>query len=79
MKVTCLVSIAALAAGVGAQASGAAFEPQDFNITAALENLGVDVSALPKPANALNARVSDAQCSHAVSFVTISRSQGCAS
>ncbi|KAI4954752.1 hypothetical protein J4E86_006062 [Alternaria arbusti] len=71
MKVTCLVSIAALAAGVGAQASDAAFEPQDFNITAALENLGVDVSVLPEPANALNARVSDAQCSHACTALTI--------
>jgi len=74
MKVTCLAPVVALAACVGAQASGAAFEPQDFNITAALENLGVDVSTLPEPANALNARVSDSQCSHAVSFVTISRS-----
>lgn len=79
MKVTCFVPIAALAAGVGAQASGAVFEPQDFNITAALENLGVDVSALPEPANTLNARASDAQCSHAVGSSMLQRSHGRAS
>jgi hypothetical protein len=69
MKITCLVPIGVLAVGVGAQASDV-FEPSDFNITAALESLGVDVSALPEPANTINARVSSAKCSHAVSLTT---------
>jgi hypothetical protein len=66
MRVVRLTSIGALAAGVTAQ-SGSVFEPQDFNITAALEKLGVVVSILPEPASLLDARSSDAQCSHAVS------------
>jgi hypothetical protein len=37
--------ITALAARVAAQS----FEPSEFNVTAALQNLGVDVSELPTP------------------------------
>jgi hypothetical protein len=42
-----VVPLAALAAHVSAQTS--TFEPVDFNVTAALEKLGVDVSVLPEP------------------------------
>jgi hypothetical protein len=73
MKVTCLVPIGVLAAGAAAQASSSIFEPQDFNVTAALENLGVDVGALPVPASRLNARYSSAQCSLAVSLIVMQR------
>ncbi|KAF2704599.1 FAD-binding domain-containing protein [Pleomassaria siparia CBS 279.74] len=62
----------ALAAGVITQASGAAFEPQDFNVTAALENIGVDVSALPEPKESdLSKRSLLAPCSLACTALTI--------
>jgi len=41
------------------------FEPQDFNVTAALENIGVDVSTLPEHVSGLIKR-SLAPCSLAV-------------
>jgi hypothetical protein len=68
MRVTCLALIRVLTVGVIAQAGSGAFEPQDFNITAALESLGIDVSALPQPANKFNVRSSDLPCSNAVSI-----------
>ncbi|KAF2114827.1 FAD binding domain-containing protein [Lophiotrema nucula] len=42
------VAVAAFAASVAGQATSP-IEPQDFNVTAALENIGVDVEALPDP------------------------------
>jgi hypothetical protein len=61
-----VVPLAALAARVIAQTS--TFEPLDFNVTAALENLGVDVSALPEPDNSTIAERSLFQpCTLAVS------------
>ena len=62
------VAVAAFAAGVAAQATSA-IEPQDFNVTAALESLGVDVEALPEaPADTPSAqRRALTPCSLAVS------------
>jgi len=63
MRCARLASVAALAAGVTAQTSSSTFEPQDFNATAALEQIGVDVSSLPE----LNKRSNTATCTLAVS------------
>ena len=46
MRFARIVPVVTLAARVTAQAT---FEPQDFNVTAALEDIGVDVSTLPEP------------------------------
>jgi hypothetical protein len=59
-----VLPLAAFAVRVTAQA----FEPQDFNVTAALENLGVDVSELPD--SSLAAR-SLQPCALAVSTVLL--------
>jgi hypothetical protein len=64
MRVAHLVSLAALAVGVAAQAT---FEPEDFDPTVALENLGVDVSILPGPESNFGARSYFATCALAVS------------
>lgn len=74
MRAACAISIGVLATDVAAQTGGNVFEPQNFNISAALENLGVDVPTLPKPADTLHPRSSDAQCSHAVSVTIAQRS-----
>jgi len=67
-----VVPLAALAARVTAQGT-AVFEPLDFNVTAALENLGVDVLALPEPENSTIAERSLFQpCALAVSPVCVS-------
>jgi hypothetical protein len=67
------MSIGLLATGVAAQTGSSAFEPQNFNISAALEKLGVEVSTLPEPADTLHPRSSDAQCSDAVSATVSQR------
>jgi hypothetical protein len=64
MRVARLVPVAALAAGVLAQAT---FEPEDFDPMAALENLGVDVSILSGPESNLSTRSYFAPCALAVS------------
>lgn len=74
MRAACAISIGVLATGVAAQTGGSVFEPQNFNISAALENFGVDVSTLPEPADTLHPRSSGAQCSHAVSVTVAQRS-----
>ncbi|CAN9164842.1 unnamed protein product [Alternaria alternata] len=71
MRAACAISIGVLATGVAAQTGGSVFEPQNFNISAALENFGVDVSTLPEPADTLHPRSSGAQCSHACAALTI--------
>jgi len=48
MRCARLVPLAALAAHSSARAIDA-FEPQDFNVAAALEKIGVDVATLPDP------------------------------
>ncbi|KAF2004707.1 FAD-binding domain-containing protein [Amniculicola lignicola CBS 123094] len=74
MRVACIVPVAVLAAGIKAQATGGAvFEPQGFNVTAALESLGVDVSALPEvepETPGLSGRSSYAPCPLACSSLT---------
>lgn len=70
MRIGSLVPLGALVAGATAQSSGEVFEPQDFNVTAALEKLGVDVSGLPEPESGLDLRSSVAQCSHACKALT---------
>jgi hypothetical protein len=47
MRFAYVVPLATLAPCVAAQAG--VFEPQDFNVTAALEKIGVNVSTLPEP------------------------------
>lgn len=49
MRFARIVPALTLAARVTAQST---FEPQDFNVTAALENIGVDVATLPEPEEA---------------------------
>ncbi|KAG9188953.1 hypothetical protein G6011_05821 [Alternaria panax] len=71
MRITCVALAGAVAVGVTAQAGSGVFEPQDFNITAALESLSIDMSALPEPTDTLNARSSYAQCSHTCTALTI--------
>lgn len=60
-------SILALAAGAAVQAQSFS-EPADFNVTAALVDLGVDVSALPE-LDSLSQWSSTAGCSIAVSLL----------
>jgi hypothetical protein len=74
MRAACAISIGVLATGVAAQIGSSVFEPQNFNISAALKTFGVDVSTLPEPADTLHSRSSDAQCSHAVSLTVAQRS-----
>ena len=76
MRTACFVSWVALAALVIGQAGNTilTFEPQDFNVSAALESLGVDVSTLPDPESTsptLNERSLFASCSLAVSWISI--------
>lgn len=68
MRVRSLLPLGAFAARATAQDSNTIFEPQDFNVTAALEKLGVDVSKIPESDSILTSRSSAAQCSHAVSY-----------
>ena len=71
MRIARVVSLTTLAAVAHSQIGSGTFEPQDFNVTAALEDLGVAVEALPEPGNAtasLAERSLFAQCSLAVSF-----------
>ena len=58
-----LLSLGGLAGIVNAQA----YEPADFNVTAALEELGIEVSELPPLAN-LAKRAGTGACSAAVSY-----------
>jgi hypothetical protein len=68
MRLTHLVPLAALATSATAQASSAVFEPHDFDPTAALQDLGVNVSTLPEPNNStLTARSPFSPCALAVS------------
>tara|TARA_R110002003_G_scaffold58_18_gene5248 strand:- start:24579 stop:24788 length:210 start_codon:yes stop_codon:yes gene_type:complete len=59
MFVRFVILPAALVARIAAQSSP--FEPPDFNVTAALENLRVDVSALPEPGDSTIAERSGLQ------------------
>ena len=71
MRIARVVSLTTLAAVAHSQIGSGTFEPQDFNVTAALEDLGVAVEALPEPGNAtasLAERSLFAPCSLAVSF-----------
>jgi hypothetical protein len=63
MKLTVAASISAFATGV----LGSTFEPADFNVTEALLNDGVDVTAIPGLAG-LAERSSSGACSIAVSL-----------
>lgn len=71
MKTTCIVALTAFAAGTLAQTASDSFEAQDFNVTVALENLGVDVGTWPKSPSETTSptgrRSSFAPCSLAVS------------
>ena len=49
MKVARAVASAAIAAGVTAQIGGDSFESPNFNVTTALQRLGVAVEMLPTP------------------------------
>jgi hypothetical protein len=63
-----VVPLACLAAYVAARDGAGAFEPENFNVTKALEGLGVDVEVLPKPERSTIAgRSSFRPCSLAVS------------
>lgn len=77
MRVKSLLSFGALVARARATAqdSNAIFEPQDFNVTAALEKIGVDVSKIPDPESdsKLTTRSLAPQCSHAASYLHISK------
>jgi hypothetical protein len=57
-----LLSLGGLVGSVDAQA----YEPADFNVTTALEELGIDVSQLP-PLSDLSRRGDTGLCSAAVS------------
>ncbi|KAJ4985186.1 hypothetical protein SVAN01_09322 [Stagonosporopsis vannaccii] len=48
MRITRAISLVTLAAAATAQADGDGFEPQDFNVTEALADLGVPVEELPE-------------------------------
>ncbi|KAE8862147.1 hypothetical protein PTNB29_04709 [Pyrenophora teres f. teres] len=67
MKFAQLAPVAALAVGVTAQTHNDAFELEDFNATAALEKIGVDIAALPE----LNKRNVSAPCSLVCSALDI--------
>ncbi|XP_014557126.1 hypothetical protein COCVIDRAFT_15519 [Bipolaris victoriae FI3] len=71
MRVRSLLPLGAFAARATAQDSNTIFEPQDFNVTAALEKLGVDVSEIPESDSILTSRSSAAQCSHACTALSI--------
>ncbi|KAH6632927.1 FAD binding domain-containing protein [Boeremia exigua] len=74
MRIADILSLAILAVRATAQAGGNSFEPQDFNVTAALEDLGVPVATLPKPANETSApkrRSSSLSCSFACASLKI--------
>lgn len=47
MRVARIGLAAVLAARVTAQGNGTIFEPQNFNVTAALQDIGVNISTLP--------------------------------
>lgn len=49
MKIVNFIQLASLAAGATAEAPDNRFEVQDFNVTAALEELGVVIELLPQP------------------------------
>lgn len=49
MKLVRTIQLAALATGATAQINPEGFEAEDFNVTAALQSLGVAVETLPKP------------------------------
>ena len=49
MKFARIIPLAALATGTTTQVIGESFEPDDFNVTAALQGLGVAVETLPQP------------------------------
>ena len=71
MRAACIVPWVALAAHVIAQAGNSLpdFEPHGFNVTSALEDLGVNVSTIPDPQSSspiLNGRSLAAKCSLAV-------------
>jgi hypothetical protein len=70
MKLASLISLSIIAAGVSALVE--VIEPQDFDVEAALENIGIDLSTLPQSeaeSSTLNTRSSTASCSLAVSTV----------
>lgn len=59
-------------AGAGASATTtttttSTFEAHDFNVSAALEKLGVDISRLPEPEAGFIVREEGARCEYAVS------------
>lgn len=63
-----VVPLAAFAACVTAQTGAGAFEPVNFNVTAALEELGVDVAVLPEyKSSTITGRSLFQPCSLAVS------------
>ena len=70
MRIGRIVSLTSLAAGTTAQAGVDGFEPLNFNVTAALEDLGVPVETLPEPSfnsSRIAQRSLIAPCSLAVS------------
>jgi hypothetical protein len=72
MKLARIIPLAALATGATTQAIGENFEPDDFNVTAALQSLGVAIETLPQPPPVVTRsekRSSFASCPLAVSIL----------
>ena len=70
MRTASIASIGALVIGTVAQTS--TFEPADFNITKALIDNGVDVSAIPELSGLVGRTLDFSPCSIAVSYRTYS-------
>jgi hypothetical protein len=72
MRVAFVVTGATLVVCATTQASGDIFEPQDFNVTVALEDIGIAVSMLPEPKfdnRTVTGRYLVTPCSLAVSLI----------
>lgn len=75
MKAGTALSIGALAASTFAQANTGAFEPADFNITDALIDNGVNVSAIPELSGLVQRTLDLSPCSIAVGCTLCKQSQ----
>jgi hypothetical protein len=79
MKFARIIPLAALASGTTTKAIDESFEPDDFNVTAALHNLGVVVETLPQPppvAPRSDKKITFASCPLAVSMLFMLRCRG---
>lgn len=66
MKIISAFSISAFVAGVLAQDNTGVFEATDFNVTKALVDNGVDVSAIPELSDLVERTLDRSPCSIAV-------------